>query len=579
MKHLRRLIPYFLRYRGRYAAGILLVLAGTAIAVVIPILIKSAIDGLESGASPGFIGSIALGLVACALFRGVLMFFGRYTIISTARHAEYDLRNDLFRKLMGLPAPFFDRHSSGDLASRVINDIEGVRMLLGVSVMILTGTSLLFVFSISVMFVLEPGLAALCLIPLSLVIVSTAILSRSIYRYSAEVQGRLGGISTIAQENFTGARLVRAYAQEDRESEKFSEASGAYMIASLSLARTRAVLYGLMAFFVSLTLAITLLYGGSGIIAGTFTKGEFVAFTAYQFMLVWPVIAIGWVVSLFHRGAACMERLVEILDAPGADEGSSPNETPPQAGRIEVRDLTFRYTDDRPPALRGVSFQIAPGQRIALVGRTGSGKSTLVQILLGLYRPERGHVFLDDRDINDYSRHALRDAIGAVTQDTFLFSDALRDNISFGGRNGVTDEMIRHAADVSRISVDAERFPDGLAQVVGERGITLSGGQKQRAAIARAVIRKPSILLLDDALSSVDAHTEREILEGLDKFLRGRTCLIVTQRFSVTTLVDRILVMDDGRIVEEGTHEELLQKRGLYAQLAERQRLVEELSQ
>lgn len=547
-------------------------------AVVSPLLIRQAIDGLEHGFETGLLAYTALALVGFAALRSLLVFRGRFHLVAASRLVEYDLRNDLYRRLLRLPASFFDRHSSGDLASRVINDLEGVRMLAGVAVNILAGTALLLVFSLAAMLSIHPRLALLCMIPLVLVALVTALMMPRIYARSREVQERLSSLSDMAHENFSGARVVRAFAQESAERDRFAAVCGTYRDSNIALARTRGGTWAAMTFFIEASLLVMLLAGGSAILSGSLTRGEFVAFTVYQFMLVWPVIAVGWVISLFQRGAACMERLSEILDAPAEEDAPSPENPPPRRGSIEFRGLTFSYQPDRPPALRDLSLLVRPGERVAVVGRTGAGKTTLLQILLGLHPVPRGTVFLDGRDINDYPRRALRDAIGCVPQDTFLFSDPLRANIAFGGIDGVDDARIRTAAEISRISEDARTFPDGLDQVIGERGITLSGGQKQRTALARAVVRDPALLLLDDSFSSVDVQTEQEILDRLHPFLGGRTCLMATHRFSLLRLADRILVLDEGRVVEEGKRENLIRRGGIYAKLEERQRLAETLS-
>jgi len=333
-----------------------------------------------------------------------------------------------------------------------------------------------------------------------------------------------------------------------------------------------------MTMLIEAAVGVTLLVVGMGILRRTLTLGDFTAFTAYQFMLAWPVIAMGWVITIMQRGAACVDRIGAVLDEPEEETpGAASTKSAPPRGEIEVKHLTFRYTDDRPPALENLSVKILAGERVAIVGRTGSGKSTFLQLLLGHYRPDDRTVFLDGLDVNDYTREALREEIGIVAQDTFLFSDSLASNIAFGAKDEASMEAVQEAAEASRLAADLSQFPHGIEQIVGERGITLSGGQKQRTSIARALIRKPRILLLDDALAAVDVHTERDILDRLDRHFAGRTCLIVTHRFSVVAKVDRVLVFDDGRLVEDGRHEQLVDAGGLYAQLLKRQRLEETL--
>ena len=462
-----------------------------------------------------------------------------------------------------------------------------MKLIAGISIVIIASSVILFFSSLAAMFSIYPRLAWIAMSPLVFVGAVIALVSRQEFLQSERVQERLAALNTLAQENFSGARVIRAFSREPAECRRFARASAAYKKAALSVAGLEALAWTAMPILVEAAIGVTLIVGGLGIIRGTFSKGDFVAFTAYQFMLSWPVMVTGWAVALLQRGAACMDRIALILDEPEAESPTrgpgapsrGPGAPAPTRGGVEIRDLTFRYSADRAPALQGVSLRIAPGERVAVVGRTGSGKSTLAQILLGLYAAPRGTVLIDGRDINDYPRSVLRGALGGVLQDNFLFSDAISANIAFGARGSASSDEVAWAADSARLSGDLASFPQGIDQVIGERGITLSGGQKQRVAIARALIRHPCLLILDDALSSVDVDTERAILENLKGYLAGKTCLIVTHRFSCVSLVDRVLVFDAGRLVESGTHAELAARGGLYTQLLTRQRLEEALKQ
>ena len=563
------------KYRGRFAAGLVAVLFAAGAGMVSPLFIRSAIEALERGARREFILNTALALVFFAVVRALFIFAGRTVLLTGSRAVEFDLRNDLYRHLERLPPRWFDRNRSGDITSRLINDLEGVRMLVGMGVMALASTGLTFAFSMAGMCLIDLKLALIALVPLSLVTIVTAATGPAMHRLSLAVQDQLSVLSSRAQENFTGARVVKSFAQEEEEVARFRRECVDYRRRNLSLARFRGFAFAGMTLFMEVAIVVTLYYGGKGIVEKTFSKPDLAAFTTFQFQLVWPMIAIGWVFAMAQRGAACMGRLAEILDEKPvpADEAG----TPPPAGRIEFRDLTFSYGDGRDPALRGVSFTIEPGSRVAIVGATGSGKSTIASLLLKLYDAPPGTIFIGGRDLATVPAAPLRRALGAAPQDIFLFSDTLSANIAFGAVGEPARGAVESAAKLSRIAEDAVRFPDGLDQKIGERGVTLSGGQKQRVALARAAVRDPSILLLDDALSSVDAHTEREVLVSLKAFMKGRTSVLITHRMAVALDADRVVVLEGGQVVEQGAPAELVARAGVFAAMVERQKLAEAL--
>ncbi|HKS16193.1 MAG TPA: ABC transporter ATP-binding protein, partial [Planctomycetota bacterium] len=483
-RHLKRLFPYLAAYRGRFAGGLGAIVLASGAGMVSPLFIRAAIEALERGARREFILNTALALVAFAVVRALLIFIGRTVILTGSRAVEFDLRNDLYRHLERLRPAWFDRNRSGDITSRLINDLEGVRMLAGMGIMALASTGLTFAFSMAGMCLIDLKLALIALVPLSLVTIVTAATGPAMHRLSLAVQDQLSVLSSRAQENFTGARVVKSFAQEDEEISRFRGECVEYQERNLSLARFRGFAFAGMTLFMEVAIVSTLYFGGKGIVDGTFSKPDLAAFTTFQFQLVWPMIAIGWVFAMSQRGAACMGRLAEILDVPPAPaEGP---ESPRPVGRIEFRDLTFSYGDGRDPALRGVSFAIEPGSRVAIVGATGSGKSTLASLLLKLYDAPAGTIFVDGRDLETIPTAPLRRAIGPAPQEIFLFSDTLRANIAFGAAGEPSREAVEAAARLSRIADDAVRFPDGLDQRIGERGVTLSGGQKQRVALARA---------------------------------------------------------------------------------------------
>jgi ATP-binding cassette subfamily B multidrug efflux pump len=586
LRNLRRLIPYLLAYKGRFAAGLFAALLAAGAGMVSPLFIRRAIEELEKGARREFIINTGIALVLFAVVRALFVFIGRTVILTASRAVEFDLRNDLYKHLERLPPKWFDRNRSGDITSRLINDLEGVRMLAGIGIMALASTGLTFAFSMVGMCLIDLKLALIALVPLSLVSIVTAATGPAMHRLSLAVQDQLSVLSARAQENFSGARVVKTFAQEDEEVARFRVECVEYRKRNISLARFRGLAFAGMTLFMELAIVVTLYFGGKGIVDGTFSKPDLAAFTTFQFQLVWPMIAIGWVIAMAQRGAACMGRLSEILDEPPAADADNDmslalkgGEAIPSGplGKIEFRDLTFSYGDGREPALRGVSFTIEAGGRVAIVGATGSGKSTLASLLLKLYDAPPGTIFIDGRDLSTIPAAPLRRALGAAPQDIFLFSDTLKANIAFGAVDESTDAAIDAAARLSRIAEDAARFPDGMNQRIGERGVTLSGGQKQRVALARAAVRDPAILLLDDALSSVDAHTEREVLVSLREFMKGRTSVLITHRMAVALDADRVVVLDAGRVVEQGTPAELVKRGGIFAAMVERQKLAEAL--
>lgn len=577
MSHLRRLIPYLRRHRRAYLLGLAILLPATACGAAVPWLVRTLFQRLDQGGTRADVILCAVAVIGTAAFRAVFLFVSRYLILAASRRIEFDLRNDLYSHLETLSGRWYDTHATGEVTSRAINDLEGVRMMIGI--MAITSTGLLFLVSLGIMISTSPLLAALCALPLLGVSAVMAWTGGRMHDLSADVQAQLGVLSSRAQENFSGARVVRSFAQEDNETARYRDVCAEYRIRNMRLARWRAGAWAAVLVLAEGAMVITLLVGGKAIIGGSLTKDVLAMFATFQFMLLWPMVAIGWVISIAQRGVACMGRLVEILDAkPDTDDANAVAGGNAIQGRIEARGLTFAYAPDRAAALREVSFTMEPGRKIAIVGRTGSGKSTFVQLLLRHYPLPDGMLFVDGRDVNTIPIAELRAAIGTVPQDLFLFSDRLRENIAFGGRDGVAEDAVQRAAEVSRLVADLDQFPDRLDQVIGERGVTLSGGQKQRTALARAVVREPQILVLDDALSAVDSHTEREIQDRLREFMKGRTTIVITHRLSAVMDSDLILVCEEGRLVEQGRHLDLVAAGGPYAALWESQKLTEELS-
>ena len=577
MGPLKRLLPYLLRYRKHYAVGIILVLFGGMLGAVVPLLLKYAVDALKEGTTREAITWVALAIVLLAVIRGVVSFGSRFIIVSASRHVEYDLRKDLYGKLLSLPVSYYDRHKTGDITSRMINDILGVRMVAAITINLAVGMTFLFLASLGVMLWLKWDLALISITPLILVTAIFILMSPRLHRLSLACQEQLGAISNRAQEHYTSARVVRAFAREKEEWDRFEVECTEYKRRNIRLAIWRGITYGTVGFLTELAIIITLVVGGKGMIAGEVSHGDFVAFTAYIFLLGGPVIAMGWVVTLLLRGSVCMGRICEILDTPSEPDTAPENGTAPLQGKIEIRNLTFRYSPDAPTALSNISLKIEPGWRVAIVGRTGSGKSTLAHMLLRLHVVPDGTIFLDERDINSIPLTALRTSISIVSQDIFLWSDRIRENILFGARGKDTDGEIYRAAEIAQLSADIEKFQDGYDQLIGEWGLTLSGGQRQRVAIARAVIAHPAILILDDALSSIDSHTESEIRRRLQGFMEGRTSLVITHRLITAREADLIVLLEKGRVEETGTHDELIAAGGAYARMWNAQQLEERI--
>ena len=567
------LLPYLRRYRRRILLGALMVLLTNLAVVTLPRILGKAIDRLSSDTGPDLIFFAALILAVGAL-EGLFRFWMRRVLIGVSRYIEYDLRNDLFRHLQRLTPRFYQEHSTGDVMSRSTNDLSAVRMVLGPGIMYSFNTISMTVLTIGILLQIDAKLAAFTLLPLLLVSYSATYFGRKIHQRFEKIQEQFSTITTLAQENVSGIRVVKAYGQEEASVRRFRESNREYIKRSLALVRIWGVFYPLLTFLLGLSAICLLWYGGRRVVSGSISLGELVAFMVYVTRLTWPTIALGWVINVVERGSASMGRINRILAQKPDILDEKPLPVEKLKGKLEVKNLSFSYVGIN--ALNDLSFKVDPGQTVAIVGRTGSGKSTLVQLLCRLYPIPRGTMFIDDIDINDLPLLKLRSRIGCVPQDSFLFSETIRQNISFG-RPDADLKRVREAAWTSNILDDIEEFPEQMSTFVGERGITLSGGQRQRIAISRALLLDPDILILDDSLSSVDTHTEERILERLSQELSDRTSILISHRISTVQKSDLILVFEDGQIIERGTHRELLGAGGPYAELYQKQLLREEL--
>jgi ATP-binding cassette subfamily B protein len=583
---LRRLLPYALRYRRRFLLGLICVVLSSTFQLLSPWVLKFAIDDLTRAVTREKLIAYALALLGVACMRAIFLFSMRRIIIGASREIEYDLRNDFFAHLQRMPLEYYQARRTGDLMSRATNDLNAVRTMIGPAVMYSASTILVFAVAIVLMASIDRRLTLIALIPLPMVSVSVQYFGSAIHKRFETIQAQLADLSAVVQETLAGVRVVRAYNQEQHEIERFSAANREYLRRNKGLIRLQGMFFPSMTLFLGFGSLLVLWVGSRDVINGHITLGEFVAFNSYLVMLSWPMIAFGWVTNMLQRGMASWKRMLEVLDASSdiSDAGvSDAGRNVALAGAIEIRDLTFAYPGTGRPVLEHVSLRIEPGQTVAFVGATGSGKSTMIALLPRLHQPPAGTVFIDGVDVNEIPLSRLRGAIGFVPQEPFLFSDTIAENIAFGVQAGdvhgdVIARRVRGAAAIARLDKDVESFPKGYDTTVGERGITLSGGQKQRTALARAVMVDPRILILDDALSAVDTYTEEEILGRLRDVMRQRTSIIVAHRVSTVRDADQIFVLDRGHVVERGTHDQLVARDGLYAALYRKQLLEEELA-
>ncbi len=580
MKNLFALKKYFVRYKKKLFWGFVFILLSNIGTVYIPILLKDTINSIENKTTIDQLINYALLIVASALFAGVFRFYIRQTIIVVSREIEYDLRYDFWRHIQRLPLRFFQNNSTGNVMAHSTNDINAVRMFLGPAVMYSTDTLIRLVIVLAIMISLDPMLTLYTLLPLPVLSIVVYKIGKKIHQKFTLIQEKFSEITTKAQENFSGIRVIKSYVREENEIKQFNKLSQDYLKRNMNLAKVQAAIMPFLFLITGLSIILVIWIGGSKVISKEITLGDITAFIIYLGILIWPMIAFGWVINIIQQGEASMKRLNKMLNEPYEidDSGTTDNSIKEIKGEIEFKNVSFRYNENHPYILKDINLKIPTGSTTAIMGYTGSGKTTFVNLLPRLYDVTEGQILIDGKDIKTIPLDILRREIGVVQQESFLFSDSVMNNISYGLRE-INKDTVVEVSKIAHFDKDIEDFPLKYDTMVGERGITFSGGQKQRASLARALAIDPKILILDDSFSAVDTNTEEEILKSLKGFMKNRTSIIISHRISTVKDADKIIVISDGKIVEEGNHEQLVAEGGIYADLHFKQLLEKELEE
>jgi len=580
MRNLYTLKKYFARYKKKLFLGFIFILLSNAGSVYVPLLLKDSINALQQNVNTGELLNYGLMIVVASLFAGFFRFLIRETIIVVSREIEFDLRKDFWVHIQKLPLRYFQNTSTGNIMAHATNDINAVRMFLGPAVMYSTDTFVRLVIVLTIMILLNVELTIYSLLPLPFLSIVVFILGKKIHQKFTLIQEKFSELTTIVQENFSGIRVIKAYVREESEKEKYAENSKDYLNKKMSLVRVQALIMPILFLITGVSIIIVIWFGGIKVIDGTMTLGEMTAFIVYLGILIWPMIAVGWVINIVQQAEASMKRVnnifaqsYEIDDSDNTDHTISTLK-----GNVEFKNVSFRYNENLPEIIKNINLKIPAGSSLAIMGYTGSGKTSFINLIPRLYDCTEGEVLIDGNNVKNIPLGTLRTSIGMVQQEPFLFSDSVTNNISYGLKE--VDEMhVKKVSEIANFDNDVKQFPNKYETMVGERGITFSGGQKQRCSLARALAIDPQILILDDSFSAIDTHTEEEILKNLKEYLSGKTSIIISHRISTVKDADNIIVLDEGKIAEEGKHDELIALGGIYADLYYKQLLEEELKE